>query len=146
MNKLKNLLKKKKRKVMGLISGTSADGIDACLVQIDRIGLKLKVKELGFKTYPFAYDLKKKILQISNPGFQNLDEALRMNMVMGEYFARVALSLLRELRYKPEQIDLIGSHGQTIRHLPQEVLRFKKRVKATFQIGEASVIAHAWEL
>jgi anhydro-N-acetylmuramic acid kinase len=141
MNKLQNLLKKKKRKVMGLISGTSADGIDVCLMQIDRIGLKLKVKELDFKTYPFAEDLKKRILQISDPCFQNLDEALRMNMVLGEYFARAALSLLRELGYKPEQIDLIGSHGQTIRHLPREVLRFKKRVKATYQIGEASVIA-----
>ena len=141
MNKLINLLKKKKRKVMGLMSGTSADGLDACLVQIERRGSKFKIKELGFKTYPFGDDLKKRILQISDPDFQNLDEVLRMNMVLGEYFARAALSLLRELGYKPDQIDLIGSHGQTIRHLPREVVRFKKRIKATFQIGEPSVIA-----
>ena len=141
MRKLQNLLKKRKRKVIGLMSGTSADGIDACLVQIDGTGLKLKIKELGFKTYAFADDLRKRILQISDPGFQNLDEALRMNMVMGEFFASAALSLLRGSGFKAKQIDLIGTHGQTIRHLPQEVIRFKKKVKATFQIGEPSVIA-----
>jgi anhydro-N-acetylmuramic acid kinase len=141
MSKLQNILKKNKRKVIGLMSGTSADGIDACLVQIEHTGSKLKIKELGFKTYTFTYDLRNRILQMSDPGFQNLDEALRMNMVMGEFFASAALSLLKKSRYEAKQIDLIGTHGQTIRHLPQEVIRFKKKVKTTFQIGEPSVIA-----
>ena len=141
MKKLQALLNKKKRKVIGLMSGTSADGIDACLVQIERTGSKLKIKELGFKTYPFDENLKKRILQISDPGFQNLDEALRMNMVMGEFFASAVLSLLKKSGYEAKQIDLIGTHGQTIRHLPQEVIRFKKKIKTTFQIGEPSVIA-----
>lgn len=141
MRKLQALLKKRRRKVIGLMSGTSADGIDACLVQIDHIRQKLKIRELGFKTYPFAEDLKKKIIQISDPGSQNLDEVLRMNMVMGEYFAKAALSLIKRSGYKTRQIDLIGSHGQTIRHLPKKVIRFKNRVKATLQIGEPSIIA-----
>jgi anhydro-N-acetylmuramic acid kinase len=141
MRRLQALLERRRRKVIGLISGTSADGIDACLVQIDRSGQKLKIKELGFKTYPFPEGLKKRILQISDPGFQNLDEVLRMNMVLGEYFSKAALSLIKRLGYKTKQIDLIGSHGQTIRHLPKEVIRFKKRVKATLQIGEPSIIA-----
>ncbi len=141
MRKLQALLNRRRRKVIGLMSGTSADGIDACLMQIDRIGQKLKIKELGFKTYPFTENLKKRILKISDPGFQNLDEVLRMNMVMGEYFAQAALSLIKRLGYKTKQIDLIGSHGQTVRHLPHKVLRFKKKVRATLQIGEPSIIA-----
>jgi len=141
MRKLQHLLKKKKRKVMGLLSGTSADGIDACLVEIDGSRLKPRIKELGFKTCPFPQVLRKRILQVSDPGFQHLDEVLRLNMLMGRYFAEAALSLIKGLGYDADQIDLIGSHGQTIRHLPREVLRFRKKVKATFQIGEPSVIA-----
>lgn len=141
MKKLQRLLKKKKRRVVGLISGTSADGIDTCLVEIDHSEPKLKIKELGFKTYPFPEILRKRILQVSDPAFQNLDEVLRLNMAMGEYFAKAALSLIKELGYKANQVDLIGSHGQTIRHLPRQVLRFKQKLKATFQIGEPAVIA-----
>ena len=141
MKKLDYLLKKKTRKVIGLMSGTSADGIDACLVKIDHARPKARIKELGFKTYPFPEVLRKRILQVSDPAFQNLNEVLRLNMVMGEYFAEAALSLMKRLGYDAKQIDLIGSHGQTIRHLPREVKRFKKRIKATLQIGEPSVIA-----
>jgi len=146
MKRLERLLKKKKRKVVGLLSGTSADGIDACLVEIDHSRPKLKIKELGFKTYPFPEIVRKKILRVSAPAFQNLDEVLRLNMAMGEYFASAALSLIKDAGYDAQQVDLIGSHGQTIRHLPQEVLRLKKKVRATFQMGELSVIAQRTSL
>ena len=139
--KLERLLREKKRKVIGLMSGTSADGIDACLVEIDNSRPGLRIKEIGFRTQAYPEPLRKKILEVSDPAFQNLDEVLRLNVVVGEYFAEAAFSLLRKLGYKCSQIDLIGSHGQTIRHLPQEVLRFKRRVKATLQIGEPAVIA-----
>jgi len=139
--KLERLLRKKKRKVIGLMSGTSADGIDACLVEISSSRQHLRIKELGFMSQPYPEPLRKKILEVSDPAFQNLDQVLRLNMVVGEYFAKAALSFTRKLGYTCGQIDLIGSHGQTIRHLPQEVLRFKKRVKATLQIGEPAVIA-----
>jgi anhydro-N-acetylmuramic acid kinase len=141
MKKFERLLKKRKRKVIGLISGTSADGIDVCLVDIDHSKPKQKINELGFETYPFPENLRKKIIQASDPVYQNLDEVLRLDMVMGEYFAEAALSLIMKSGYRPEKIDLVGSHGQTIRHLPEEVFRFKKKVKATLQIGEPSVIA-----
>lgn len=138
---LQYLLTKKKRKIIGLISGTSADGIDACLVEIDSSRPDLKIKELGFETWPYPDPLRKKILQVSDPAFQNLDETIRLNMVVGEYLAEAARSLMSKLDYNSDQIDLISSHGQTIRHLPGAVLRFKKKVKATLQIGELSVIA-----
>lgn len=139
--RLHHLLRKKKRKVIGLMSGTSADGIDASLVEIDTSGPHPRIEELGFETRPYPDLLRKKILEASNPAFQNLDEVLRLNMVVGEYFAEAALSMIKKSGYKVDQIDLVGSHGQTVRHLPGEVLRFKKRVRATLQIGEPAVIA-----
>ncbi len=123
------------------MSGTSADGIDACLVKIDDTKTKLKVKTLGCKTYKFPQELHKKIIQISDPSYQNLDEVLRLNMVLGEYFAHAVFSATKAFGYKIEEIDLIGSHGQTVRHLPDRERRFGKKIRATLQIGEPSVIA-----
>ncbi len=123
------------------MSGTSADGIDACLVEIDNTKRDLKTKPLGCKTYKFPQKLQKKIIQISDPSYQNLDEVLRVNMVLGEYFARAVFSVAKVFGYKISEIDLIGSHGQTVRHLPDWEKRFGKRVRATLQIGEPAVIA-----
>jgi len=131
------------------MSGTSADGIDACLVKIDNTnpkdpasqGKNLKVKPIGCKTYKFPHKVQQKILQISDPSCQNLDEVLRLNMALGEYFAQAVFSVVKAFGYDMNEIDLIGSHGQTVRHLPEWEKKIGKKVKATLQIGEPSVIA-----
>ncbi len=138
------------------MSGTSADGIDACLVKIDNTnpkdpasrGKNLKVKPIGCKTYKFPQDVQQKIIQISDPSYQNLDEVLRLNMALGEYFARAVFSVVKASGYEMEEIDLIGSHGQTMRHLPalgghlpEWEEKIGKKVRATLQIGEPAVIA-----
>ena len=140
MKRISGILKKPKIKVIGLMSGTSADGIDAVLVEIDK--KNLKPKELLFKTFPYPEKLKQKILQVSSASNPNLDEILRLNFVLGEYFSAAALKLLKGSKYKIGNVDLIGSHGQTIRHLPRltPILRGKK-TRATLQIAEPSVIA-----
>jgi anhydro-N-acetylmuramic acid kinase len=141
MSKLLNLLRKKNRLVVGLMSGTSADGIDACLVKIDNTERNLKVKPIGCKTYKFPPKVQQKIIQISDPSYQNLDEVLRLNMVLGEYFAKALFSVVKASGYKIKEIDLIGSHGQTVRHLPEWEKKIGKKVRATLQIGEPAVIA-----
>jgi len=131
------------------MSGTSADGIDACLVKIDNTnpkdpasrGKNLKAKPLGCKTYKFPREVQQKIIQISDPSYQNLDEVLRLNLALGEYFAQAVFSVTKTSGYKMKEIDLIGSHGQTVRHLPNLEKRLGKKVRATLQIGEPSVIA-----
>ena len=149
MGKLHNLIKKKNRLVVGLMSGTSADGIDACLVKIDNTnpkdpvsrGKNLKVKPIGCKTYKFPHKVQQKILQISDPSYQNLDEVLRLNMALGEYFAQAVFSVVKAFGYDMNEIDLIGSHGQTVRHLSEWEKKIGKKVRATLQIGEPAVIA-----
>jgi anhydro-N-acetylmuramic acid kinase len=141
MQKMNRLLRKRNRLVIGLMSGTSADGIDACLVKIDNAKRNLNVMPLGCRTYRFPQELRQKIIQVSDPSYQDLDEVLRLNMVLGEHFAHAAFSVVKASGYGMEEIDLIGSHGQTVRHLPEWKKRFGRRVRATFQIGEPSVIA-----
>ncbi len=139
MLKLLEIPKKSKVKAIGLMSGTSADGIDAVLVEINR--QNLKVKELLFKTYPYPEKLKQKILQISSASHPRLDEVVRLNFVLGEYFSYAALNLLKGSKFKIQEVDLIGSHGQTIRHLPHVMNFFGRKIRGTFQMAEPAVIA-----
>src|SRR5574341_647029 len=139
MQKLQEISTRSKVKVIGLMSGTSADGIDAVLVEINKSNLKVKV--LLFKTFPYPYELKQKILQISSAFNPSLDEVIRLNFVLGEYFADAALNLLKRSKFKIQDVNLIGSHGQTIRHLPHLTNFSGKKIRGTFQIAEPSVIA-----
>jgi len=141
MRKLLSIIKKKKRKVIGLLSGTSADGIDAGLLQISHLRGGIKVNQLGFKTFPFSRKIQRELLKIADPSFLNLDEALRMDQALGEVFAEAVISFIKSLKLQSANIDLIGSHGQTIRHLPVLTRSLQREVRASFQIGNPSVIA-----
>ena len=145
---LKRLMDKRKMKVIGLMSGTSANGIDACLIEIEKkaAGLgnsnpELKIKQLGFKTFRFPNSLQRKIITVSSPGYQDVDETIRLDFLLGEYFTNAAIKMAETCDLKLRDIDLIGSHGQTVRHLPS----FKKMgnylVRGTLQIGDPMVIS-----
>lgn len=141
MRKLLSIIKKKKRKVIGLLSGTSADGIDACLVEISHLEKKIKVDQLGFKTFPFSSEVQRELFKVADPSFEDLDEILRMDIALGEVFTEAAISFIKWLKLESTDIDLIGSHGQTIRHLPVLTRSLQREVRASFQIGNPSVIA-----
>lgn len=136
------LIDKHEKLVIGLISGTSLDGIDAALVKMTDKGANTKIKLLNFATYPYPNQLKADLLQISQPGNGTVDEICRMNFLLGEYFAAAVHNLCRASNTDIRRVDLVGSHGQTIHHLPDERMMFEKRVRATLQIGEPSVIAN----
>ncbi len=135
-------------KVIGLLSGTSVDGIDAALVNITGCGLETQVNLLCFETYPFPEGIKERILELSSPEAGRVDQICHLNFYLGELFAQAALRIMERGGYRPEEIDLIGSHGQTIHHLPEP--RYEPAlppqtgfltVKSTLQIGEPSIIA-----
>lgn len=126
--------------VIGLMSGTSVDGIDAALVGITGCGEGLGVRMLGFNTYPFALGLRAKIFDLFDPATSGVDKICEMNFLLGEAFAESALAIARHCGVPIEQVDLIGSHGQTIYHRPK-VGREGTLTRSTLQIGEPSVIA-----
>jgi anhydro-N-acetylmuramic acid kinase len=133
-----NLKKKLEPKlVIGLMSGTSADGIDASLV---KIAPDLSVKVKASLVYAYPDNIKKQIHKLfSKEG--TIEELCWMNFVLGEYFAAAALELLQIVGIKPTEVDLIGSHGQTVYHIPQESQINLYSRKSTLQIGEPSIIA-----
>src|SRR6266704_1058159 len=119
--------------VVGLMSGTSADGIDAVVARISGGGRGLRAKILAHVHRNFNPALRKQILQLSLEG--KIAEICELNFLLGEHFARVALEAIRKARLTPRQITAIGSHGQTVHHLPNA------RTPSTLQIGEPAVIA-----
>ena len=123
------------------MSGTSADGIDAALVRIRGNGLSTKAKLLFFEVYHYPQEVRKKILNIFSPKTGTVDKICHLNFVLGELFAQAALKIIRKANLKPSEIDLIGSHGQTIYHIPALEGEGSLRVRSTLQIGEPSVIA-----
>src|ERR1041384_738413 len=141
MNVIERVSKKKKKLIVGLMSGTSADGIDAVLVEVRGSGAKTRVKQLAFASYPFPHPLTRFILRNSDARTARLDDIARLNVLMGALFADAAKKIIRRAGVAPKKVDLIGSHGQTIQHLPAARRLFGKDVRATLQIGNPSVIA-----
>jgi len=141
MNPLQRIQAKPERLIVGLMSGTSIDGVNAALVKIKHSGLQTHLDLLRFITFPYPSGCTEKILEISTSGRSSVDDICRMNVVIGEVFAEAALTLIRESGLSPPQIDLIGSHGQTVHHLPNETEMFGYKIRATLQLGEPSVIA-----
>jgi len=119
--------------IVGLMSGTSADGIDAVVAEITGSGRRLRARVLAHAHRPFSPVMRQRILHVCLHG--TVAEVCELNFVLGEQFARAALAVIRKAKRKPEQIAAIGSHGQTIHHLPNT------RTPSTLQIGEPAVIA-----
>ena len=132
---------KPEKMVIGLISGTSVDGVDAALVRIKGHSLQTSFELMDFLTVPYPSGLSQQIIENSQPGQGTVDKLCLLNFVLGEVFAEAALSLLAKAKIDRNHIDFLGSHGQTIHHLPndQELCGYHSR--GTLQIGEPSVIA-----
>jgi anhydro-N-acetylmuramic acid kinase len=124
------------RRVVGLISGTSADGIDAALVEVSGAGEATRVRVLDFRTRPFDPDLRARVLAL---GEARAEELLRAHYALGEEFARAALDVMATARRQGVEVDLIGSHGQTARHHPRAADAGGRA--ATLQLAEPAVIA-----
>ena len=127
-------------KVVGLMSGTSGDGVDAALVDIRRQKSGLRVQLVAFHPLPYPRSLQQRILSASVSG--TVSELCHLNALLGEWFANAALSVIRTAKLHPKDIDLIGSHGQTVHHLPHGIKDAGVgAISSTLQIAEPAVIA-----
>ncbi len=125
---------KPERLVVGLMSGTSADGIGAALVRIRGAGAVTTVETIAFLTERYPPAVRATVLGLRE---RTGSEVCRWNVELGELFAKAALAVIAKAGLRPEDVDLVGSHGQTIAHQPREA----GRSAATLQIGEPCVIA-----
>lgn len=119
--------------VVGLMSGTSADGIDAAVVKILGVPPSLQWQVLAHSHLPYMNEQRQLIFDSFDPVHSNAEQICRANVAVGEWFAEAALQAIAAAGLQPQEVQLIGSHGQTIWHAPE--------AHATLQIGEAAVIA-----
>ena len=127
--------------VLGMMSGTSADGIDVALARVSGAPPNLNAKLLGHTSVKFPPALRKEILRVAEQYPITAGALSQLNFRLGELFADAALAACRKFRIAPKKIALIGSHGQTIFHQGRPVPYFAAPTASTLQIGEASIIA-----
>ena len=127
--------------VFGLMSGTSADGIDVALARISGAPLHLKAKLLGHTSFNFPPALRREILRLAEQQPISAGELSQLNFRLGHIYADAVLAACRRFKVAPKGIDLIGNHGQTIFHQGQPVKYFGRSTTSTLQIGEGSVLA-----
>lgn len=126
---------KPERLIIGLMSGTSADGIDAALVRVSGSGRETKADVEAFVTQPFSPDLRRQILDVCH-GEGNAETVSRLSVALGHVFADVALAVRDAAGSGGREVDAVASHGQTVSHTPSS-----KPFAATQQIGEPSIIS-----
>jgi anhydro-N-acetylmuramic acid kinase len=123
-------------KVIGLMSGTSADGVDAALVEWPEPPASKPFRLLGYRETPFSPELQERIHRLAAgrvPASEALAELAGLDVALGEHFASAAVELAAGLGLPLGSVDAIASHGQTVAHHPER--------RATLQIGDPSVIA-----
>ena len=135
------LREKETRNVIGLISGTSCDGIDACLAKITGNGSSTEIEIIEFETYPYKNEIRELIFDASNEQTGTVDKICQLNFILGRLFADAAVQIAGKSSIPISDIDIIGSHGQTIYHISSLKEKADKKVRSTLQIAEPSVIA-----
>ncbi len=141
IDNLIRLKEKESRNVIGLMSGTSCDGIDACLVKITGNGLSTKADIIGFETYPYNNEIRELIFETSCKKAGTVDKICQLNFTLGRLFADAARMIAAKHSVPLSEIDIVGSHGQTIYHVSSSNENNDQEVRSTLQIGESSVIA-----
>ncbi len=127
--------------VLGLMSGTSADGIDVALARFSGASPQLNAKLLRHTSFNFPPALRKEILRVAEQQPISAGELSQMNFRLGHIYADAALAACKKFKVAPSRINLIGNHGQTIFHQGQPVSYFGRSTASTLQIGEGSAIA-----
>lgn len=124
--------------VIGLMSGTSTDGIDAVLVRIKKEGNFFKTRLIEYNALPYDKETKNKLKELLPPNPGNVAQLARIHYYLGEKNAEAALQIIKKAHLKPSDVDLIASSGQTVCNL-EGLGPLIPRVR--LQIGEISVIA-----
>jgi anhydro-N-acetylmuramic acid kinase len=131
------LASRKTLRVVGLMSGTSVDGVDVAIVDVTG----RRVRLAAFDTFAYRPALRRVVLDLCRPEAARLEDVCHYNHVLGGMFADSLVRLCEKTRIPLRSIDLIGSHGQTIFHQPRGKRYGGRTIRSTLQIGEPCVIA-----
>jgi anhydro-N-acetylmuramic acid kinase len=131
--------------VAGVMSGTSADGIDVAVVRVSSAGTSSRkltsyprFELLGHAEYPYPSQVRRAILASMNSDHASVGDLARLNFLLGELYAKAVCTTQKRLACK---VELVGCHGQTLFHQGESTRYLGRRLTATWQTGEGSVIA-----
>lgn len=127
--------------VVGLMSGTSLDGIDAAVVRITGSGLQSQVELLHYYNTPYDASIRGKLKELCSVEQSSSAAVCSMNAYLGTLFSDAALQAVTEAKLHMDEVQLISSHGQTVWHIPEGEAGDPYSVPSTLQIGDLSVIA-----
>ena len=137
LSRLRRVLEQPERVGVGLMSGTSADGVDAALVRLRGAGLETRFEVLAFRQFPYSAPLRRRVLRAAAEG--STRDVCELNVLVAEAFAAAALETARAAG---TTVDFIGSHGQTLHHVPPARGRARAAgVPSSLQVGSGAVIA-----
>ena len=141
MKNLFELTQKETKHVVGIMSGTSLDGVDVALIKLEGNSTFTKIDLIGFLEYPFPEGVKEKLLKSSTKETSDVENLSQLNFLIPNIYFDAIKRLCDDLKFSIENIDLIGSHGQTVQHLPSPTKYFGYNISSTLQIGDPAVLA-----
>lgn len=141
IDRLAEIRDKKERFVIGLMSGTSLDGLDVALCRIKGSGADTQISLENFYTQEYTQKYRSLVLEVFSKKEINLEKLVLLNEYTGAKHARIINECLDRWQIKASSIDLIGSHGQTVYHAPASMHQQEMFGNATLQVGDADHIA-----
>jgi anhydro-N-acetylmuramic acid kinase len=146
VEQLFTIANKPERLIIGLMSGTSLDGLDVALCRFRGKGLETQIELVAFETVSYDSTFKDEIKTVFSKQQVSLEKVCLLHPWVGLYHAELILKCLTKWKIDPADIDLIASHGQTIYHAPKLLHGQQKFGNATLQIGDGDHIAHATDV
>ena len=141
LTRLCNIASKNSRMIIGLMSGTSLDGLDVALCCFTGSGQDTKIEIVQFDTVSYDSSFKEEIRSVFSKHTVNLEKLCLLNGWIAKEHAAMILQCLQKWKVSPDEIDLIASHGQTIYHAPKLLHQQNKFGNATLQIGDGDQLA-----
>jgi anhydro-N-acetylmuramic acid kinase len=124
--------------VVGLMTGTSADAVDAALVRFTGVGIQTTHTLVRYRESPLEDPLRREILEVAGAETLAPERLMRLDAALGERYAAAVLELMAEAGVEPREVDAIGCHGQTVRHLPRAT---DGSGGLTLQLGSSAILA-----
>ena len=141
INQLHQIANNESKLILGLMSGTSLDGLDLALCKVQGNGLQTKLEVLHLETISYSNELRNELKEIFCKEEVSLEKVCLLNNFIGKHHAQLINRCLQKWNVKNENVDVVASHGQTIYHAPKHKHPNSCYDNATLQIGDADQIA-----
>jgi anhydro-N-acetylmuramic acid kinase len=140
---LSELLRRKQLVVLGMNSGTSADGLDLAVLRIVRRGRRVATEFVTGTERRYPDAIRKLILDVADASAVTPEQLIHLDQLLGQFYSRAARQLIGRLAKQGIKVDAVASHGQTVRHLPKPAKLAGFAVRGTLQLGSPEQIAIA---